>query len=44
MCNLNNVNTLNVQKDIQKIKRFKEIIIFKVNSKCNKKILKLSNF
>ena len=42
--NLDIVNILNTQKDIQKIKRFKKIIIFKVNNKCNKKTLKLNNF
>jgi len=44
MCNLNIVNTLNVQKDIQKIRCFKKIIIFKIDNECNKKILKSSNF
>ena len=44
MRDLNIVNTLNAQKDIQKIKRFKKIIIFKINNKCNKFFLKSSNF
>jgi hypothetical protein len=44
MCDLDIVNTLNAQKDILKIRRFKRIIVFKVDSKCNKKILKSSNF
>jgi len=44
MCDLNIVNTLNVRKDIQEIKRFKKIIIFKNNNKYNKKTLKSSNF
>jgi hypothetical protein len=44
MCNLNIVNTLNARKDIQRIRRFKKIIVFKVNNECNKKILKANNF
>jgi len=44
MRNLNVVNILSAQKNIQEIRYFKKIIIFKVNNKCNKKILKLSNF
>jgi hypothetical protein len=44
MRNLDIVNTLNAPKDIQEIRRFKRILIFKVNNKCNKKTLKASNF
>jgi len=42
--NLDTIDTLITQKDIQKIKQFKKIIIFRVNSKSNKKTLKLSDF
>jgi hypothetical protein len=42
--NLNIVDTLVAQKDIQEIRQFKTIIVFRVNSKSNKKILKMSNF
>jgi len=44
MYNLNIVNILNARKNIQEIRSFKKIIIFKVNNKYNKKILKSSNF
>jgi len=44
MRNLDIVNTLNARKDIQRIKYFKKKIVFRVDNKCNKKILKFSNF
>jgi hypothetical protein len=44
MYDLDIVNILNVHKNIQEIKCFKRIIVFKVSSKYNKKILKLNNF
>jgi len=43
-CDLNIVNTLCAQKDIQEIRYLKKIIVFKINNKYNRKILKSSNF
>ena len=43
-CKLNIENTLTTRKNIVKIKRFKELIIFKVIFEKSKKILKFNNF
>ena len=41
---LNTMNTLFTQKIIVEIKKFKKLMIFKIISEENKKILKLNNF
>jgi len=38
------VETLITQKNIQRIRCFKRIIVFRVNNKSNKTILKSNNF
>ena len=36
--------TLSTRKNIQRIKRFKSMIVFKVNFESNKKILKFNDY
>ena len=41
---LNIMNTLFLRKNIVKVKKFKKLIIFKITSEENKKILKSNDF
>ena len=43
-CKLNIENTLTARKNIVKIRKFKELMIFKVIFKKSKKILKFNDF